>query len=130
MKKEMQNYYISRGIISIAFGLVVYLFTQLFWLGLLMIILIFGVFIYLPNSGRYKLEYDGGVTPMRRDEWTQRINDKAGRNAWILVALMGSFFILYFGLISPGDIPVYILGIIIFSGFAAYFISDFWLRRL
>ncbi len=129
MNKKMRSYYISRGVLSLIFGLVIYLLTHSIWISILFIMLNIAVFTYLPHSGRYKVKPEGGVTPLRRDEWTQIITDKAGRNAWVVVALMGSFTILYFGLISPGDVPVTVLAVIIFSGNVAYYGTDFWFRR-
>jgi hypothetical protein len=126
---NMKPYILSRGLLSVVFGVVIYLISRSWWLGALSAVLIFSLFLYLPRSGRYRVKPERGVTALQRDEWTERVNDKAGRNAWVVVALLGSLAILYYGLISPGDIPVNILALVIFAGIAAYYLTDLWLRR-
>jgi hypothetical protein len=58
-----------------------------------------------------------------------KVNDKAGRNAWVAVALVGSLAILYYGLVSPGDVLVGVLALVIFSGMITYYGTDVYLRR-
>jgi len=111
-------------------GVLVYLISTSVWIGALSALIVFTTFVLLSRSGRYKLNPERGVFALQRDEWTRNINDKAGRNAWVIVAVAGSLVILYYSLISPGDVPVFILGILLFSGMLAYYVSDFWLRKL
>lgn len=126
----MKRYYISRGVLSIAFGGVFYLLTDSLIVGLLIAVSVFIVFILLPRSGRYKVFSQKGATALRRDEWTQSINQRSGRNAWVIVTIAGSGLVLYYGLISPGDVPVGLLGFLMLLGVATYYASDFWLRKL
>lgn len=126
----MKPYIISRGALSLILGLAAYLLSQSVWVGILWAVMVFAVFLYLPHSGRYKVKPEGSVTPMQRDEWTQHINEVAGRNAWVVVAVVGGFMVLYFGLITPGDVPVSALAILLFLGLAVYYGTDYWLRRL
>jgi hypothetical protein len=107
----------------------IYLLSHSWWLGVLSALLVFFLFLFLPRSGRYKVKPERGLTPLQRDEWTEQINDKAGRNAWGVVALVGSMAILYYGLISPGDVPLEVLALGILSGMAAYYGTDLWMRR-
>jgi hypothetical protein len=126
----MQRYYVSRGLLSLVFGVLVYLISATWWIGAFSAAVIFSTFVWLSRSGRYKLNPERGVAALQRDEWTRSINDKAGRNAWVTVAVAGSFLILYFGWISPGDVPILAFGLLLLAGLVTYYISDFWLRRL
>lgn len=126
----MNRYYISRGVLSIAFGVLLYLVSDTLVLGLLSAILTFIIFVFLPRSGRYKVLAHKGVTALRRDEWMHSINQRSGRNAWVIVAIAGSGLVLYYGLISPGDVPVNLLSLLLLLGMVTYYVSDFWLRRL
>ena len=126
----MQRYYISRGFLSLVFGVLVYLISASWWIGALSAVIIFITFVLLSRSGRYRLKPERGVAALQRDEWTRSINDKAGRNAWVVVAVAGSFLMLYFGWISPGDVPLFFLGFLLLAGMVVYYFSDFWLRRL
>jgi hypothetical protein len=130
MRLDMKRYYISRGVLSIAFGGVFYLLTDSLLVSLLIAVSVFIVFIFLPQSGRYKVFSQKGATALRRDEWTQSINQRSGRNAWVVVTITGSVMVLYYGLISPGDVPVGLLGFLMLLGMATYYVSDFWLRKL
>ncbi len=126
----MTRYYITRGGLSIAFGGLLYLVSASVWVGLVGAALAFITFVFLSRSGRYTVLADKGVTALRRDAWTESINQRSGRNAWVVVAILGSGLVLYYGLISPGAVPVGLLGALLLSGMVTYYISDFWLRKL
>jgi hypothetical protein len=126
----MKQYYISRGVLSIVMGVVVYLISNSLLIGASSVVLVFMAFVWLSRSGRYRVNPEMGVRALKRDEWTQGITDKSGRNAWVAVAITGSLVILFYGVISPGNIPVSVLGILLLSGIVTYYVSDFWLRRL
>lgn len=126
----MKRYYISRGVLSIAFGGLVYMVSDFLLVGLLSAILVFIIFMFLRRSGRYRVLSHKGATALRRDEWTQSINQRSGRNAWVVVAIAGGGLVLYYGLISPGEVPVGLLGVLLLSGMVTYYVSDFWLRKV
>lgn len=126
----MKKYYISRGMLSIAFGGLLYLVSDYVLAGLLGAVLGFAIFVFLPRSGRYKVLPDKGTTALRRDEWTQSINQRSGLNAWVVSAITSGGLVLYYGLISPGTVPVSLLGISLLSGWVTYYISDYRLRKL
>jgi hypothetical protein len=93
-------------------------------------ILAFLTFVYLSRSGRYRVNPQKGVTALHRDEWTQSINQRSGRNAWVVVTITGSALVLYYGLLSPGDVPTSLLGGVLLIGLLTYYISDYWMRKL
>ena len=126
----MKRYYFTRLLISIAFGGLVYVVNGSLITGLVSAVLAFIIFVFLSRSGRYKVVSHEGATALRRDEWAQNINQRSGRNAWAVVAITGSGLVLYYGLISPGDVPVGLVGSLLLLGMCAYYISDFWLRKL
>lgn len=126
----MKKYYISRGMLSIAFGGLLYLVSDYVLAGLLGAVLGFAIFVFLPRSGRYKVLPDKGTTALRRDEWTQSINQRSGLNAWVVSAITSGGLVLYYGLISPGTVPVSLLGISLLSGWVTYYTSDYRLRKL
>jgi hypothetical protein len=126
----MKLYNISRGALSLVIGLAAYLLSQSIWIGAVGGITLLAVFLYLPRSGRYKVNPAHGAAPMKRDEWSQHINAVAGRNAWAVVGVIGGVMVLYFSWITPGDVPVSALAVLLFSGLAVYYGTDYWLRRL
>jgi hypothetical protein len=130
LRKDMKNYYISRGVFAILFGILSYLISGSVLSAVLFAGVIMALFIYLPHSGRYKVKPENGITALRRDEWTERITQQSGRNAWVAVTLAGAGIVFYYGRIAPGDVPVNLLGLLLSFGMVVYFASDFWLRRM
>jgi hypothetical protein len=126
----MKRYYLSRAVVSIVFGGLLYLVSGYAWVGLLAAVLAFGTFVFLSRSGRYRVNPQQGVTALRRDERTQQVNQRSGRTAWVVVTILGSGLVLYYGLLAPGDVPTGLLGGVLLTGLLAYYISDFWLRKL
>lgn len=130
VRTTMKNYYISRAAFAILFGGLNYLISRSIWQAVLMAALVMTVFFYLPRSGRYKVKPEKGTTALRRDEWTERISQRAGRNAWAAVSVAGSALVLYYGRISQSDVPVNMVGAVLILGVVVYFASDIWMRRL
>jgi hypothetical protein len=130
MRLAMKRYYMSRAVLSIAFGGLVYLVSGYPLAGLLGAVLAFLTFVYLPRSGRYRVDPQKGATALYRDEWTQGISQRSGRNAWVVVTIVGSGLVLYYGLLSPRDVPVSLLGAVLMIGWLTYVASDYWMRKL
>lgn len=125
----MERYYISRVAMSIVLGAVFYFASGYLTAGVIGALVVMLVFLYLPRSGRYTLSANGSAAPFRRDEWARNISHRSGLNAWVVVTVAGSGMLLYYGLISPADMPVPLLGLLMLAGWITYFASDFWMRR-
>jgi hypothetical protein len=126
---NMASYYISRAVISIAFGALFAVTGSSVWMALVMGGLAFAFFLWAPRSGRYAVHPELGLTALRRDERTQVINDKAGRNAFVVSVLALGAITIYFGVFALTDVPLALLKLVIAVGALAYFVSDLWLRR-
>ena len=129
MQKELRPYYISRAIFSIAFGVLLYFTGSPLWQAILLGGTILGLFLWAPHSGRYSVHPEFGVTAMRRDEWTQAINDKAARNAFVAVMLLIGGAGTYFGALGAALVPAGLLRALLIAGAAVYFGSDVWMRK-
>jgi hypothetical protein len=126
---SLYRYYLSRALISLAFGIVFALTGSPWWMALLAGVVTFAFFLWAPRSGRYAVHPELGITALRRDERTQAINDQAARNAFIVTMLVVAAIAIYFGSIVRTDIPVGILDFSLALAALTYFLSDFWLRR-
>lgn len=129
MRKEMRPYYISRAILSIGFGALLYFTGSPLWQAVLLGAAILGLFLWAPHSGRYSVHPELGVNALRRDEWTQAVNDKAARNAFAAVMLLVGGAGLYFGAVGAALVPAGLLRALLIAGAAVYFGSDVWMRR-
>ena len=127
--KRMSLYYVSRAIVSIAFGGLFYLSGSSLWMAILIGSVAFVWFLWAPHSGRYTVHPELGITALRRDEHTQQINDHAARNAFVVLGMAIAILSIYFGSVLQTDIPVRILNYVLILGAITYYASDFQLRK-
>lgn len=66
---------------------------------------------------------------MRRDERTQTITDKAGRNSFIVLMLAVASIAVYFGSIARTDVAVALVSLLGLLGMVVCFAPDISLRR-
>ena len=125
----MSAYYLSRAVISAAWGILLALTGLEWWMAMLMGVIVFGLFLWAPHSGRYAVHPEFGITALRRDERTQTINDKAARNAFIVTMVVIAGISIYFGSLASATMPVILLRYTLILAVMAYFVSDFILRR-
>ncbi|MEW5717036.1 MAG: hypothetical protein AB1817_00255 [Chloroflexota bacterium] len=105
----MSAYYVSRAIISAAFGVFLAFTGFEWWLAALMGVVVFGFFLWAPRSGRYAVHPELGITALRRDERTQAINDKAARNGFVVTMIAIAALAIYFGASASAVAPVRLL---------------------
>jgi hypothetical protein len=125
----MTRYYVGRAVVAIALGLLFAFTGSPWWVAALIGGLVLAFFLWAPQSGRYAVQPEHGVTALRRDERTQAINDKAARNAFVLSMLTLGAIAVYFGSVAPALVPVTLLNLVLALGALTYFASDVWLRR-
>ena len=123
----MKAYYLSRAVISAAFGLIFVWTGSPWWAAALVAALAFAWFLIAPRIGRYSVHPEFGVTALRRDERAQVINDRAARNAFVISMLALGGMVIYFG--GAAVVSASILRWVLILGVAVYYVSDFWLRR-
>lgn len=126
---RMFSYYLSRVVISAALGGILALAGSPWWMAVSIGVLALAFFVWAPRSGRYVVHPESGATPMRRDERTQAINDRAARNAFVVAMLATAAVAIYFGLVARANVPVIVLSSTLTLGLLTYFVSDAILRR-
>jgi hypothetical protein len=129
MMPGMSAYYISRAVLSLALGVFLALTGSAAWMAAIMGLIVFGLFLWAPHSGRYAVHPGLGITALRRDERTQSINDQAARNAFVVTMLAIAGAAIYFGAVSLTSVPVGLLQYVLILGAVTYLISDLFLRR-
>jgi hypothetical protein len=126
----MTSYYASRILIALIFAALFYIAGAIWWVALLVGAAMMAWFLYAPHSGRYQVDPERGITALQRDERAQWINDKAARNAFVLIGLALGALNIYFGSISGLDaIPIEWTRWLLIGAVAVYLISDVVLRR-
>ena len=126
---RMSSYYLSRILISAALGGILALAGSPWWMSVSIGALALAFFVWAPRSGRYVVRPESGIAPLRRDERTQAINDRAARNAFVVAMLATAAAAIYFGLIARANVPVLVLNVTFALGLLTYFVSDAILRR-
>jgi hypothetical protein len=129
MTKNMLPYYLSRAILSVAFGVLLCVTGLSLWKAVLFGGLILAFFLWAPHSGRYSVHPEFGITALRRDERTQVINDWAARNAFVAITLTICAISVYFGLFGTINISIGVFRTVLIVGALTYFVSDLWLRK-
>jgi len=125
----MSRYYISRILVSVAFGGLFALTGSPWWMAVLTSIVLIALFLYAPHSGRYAVHPGLGVMALQRDERTQTVTDRAARNAFVVTMLIIAGITIYFGSILMASVPIVALKLVLAVAALTYFLSDFWLRR-
>jgi hypothetical protein len=125
----MTLYYISRAILSVAFGALFVMTGSPWWVATLIGGGILALFLWAPHSGRYAVHPEFGITALRCDERTQVINDKAARNAFVISMLTLAGIAIYCSTIALTNVPLAVLKLVVLIGVVTYFVSDLWLRR-
>lgn len=126
---RMVGYYLTRVLISAALGGILALAGSPWWMSVSIGVLALAFFVWAPRSGRYVVHSESGIAPMRRDERTQAINDRAARNAFVVSMLATAAAAIYFGLVAHANVPVLVLDVMLSLGLLTYFVSDAILRR-
>ena len=126
----MTRYYVSRMLIAWLFAALFYIAGAGWWVTLLVGFAISAWFLYAPRSGRYQVDPERGVTALQRDERSRWINDKAARNAFVVLALALGGLNIYFGTVSgQAMIPIYWTRWLLIAAVAVYAVTDVSLRR-
>lgn len=129
MNSKMTPYYVSRTIFSVLFGALFFATGSPLWEAALIGGSILALFIWAPHSGRYSVHPEFGISALRRDEWTQAINDKAARNAFVAIMLLIGTASIYFGALGTASIPAVFMRGLLIIGTLVYFGSDLWMRK-
>jgi polyferredoxin len=121
-------YIVSRGAVAAVFSGILYAGGLTWWIAALVGVLTFAFFLAAPRSGRYVVQGDG-IAPLRRDERSGAIRDKAARNAFVVTILAVAGLTVAYGRVLDAAIPVSALSGILGLAAVAYAISELCLRR-
>jgi len=129
MVKNMMPYYLSRMGLTVIIGIFLFATGSSIWISILISVLLLALFIWAPHSGRYSVHPEFGITALRRDEFTEVINDKAARNAFVVSMLVLAAITVYFGYAGLILIPASVLKWTLAFGVLTYYGTDLWMRK-
>lgn len=123
------SYYVSRLMLALFFGMLFLLMGASWWFACGTVALITLVsWFRTPNSGRYVVNPEKGVRAIQRDQRTQQVVDKAGRNGFIALNLLFLGLVAYTKIAGIDSVPTFIIALMLGAGFGVYLISDIILR--
>jgi hypothetical protein len=126
----MTGYYVSRTLISLGLGGLFALLGAPWWLAALAGLLALAMFLYAPLSGRYTVQRENGVNPLGRDEFSQSVTAKAGRNAFVFLMIALGGILVFAQLTGRAAVPVSTLSVLLALGVVVFFVSDYAMRRV
>lgn len=123
------TYAISRAALAAIFSGALYMGGLPWWGAVPAGILVLVFFLAARRSGRYVVESADGVAPLRRDERSRAIRDKAARNAFVATVLAVAGLTIAYGRVLDAAVPVTALSGVLALAVVTYAASDLCLRR-
>ncbi|MCX6093628.1 MAG: hypothetical protein NTY63_02235 [Candidatus Bipolaricaulota bacterium] len=123
------RYVVLRTALVAVLGTALYAGGLPWWAAVLASVVALLFFLVASRSGRYVVESGGGVAPLRRDERSQTIRDRAARNAFILTILGVAGLTIAYGRVLETPVPVAALSGVLGLAVITYIVSDVCLRR-
>lgn len=124
--KGLSWYYVTR-LALVALWLLVSLVAGLpVWLSVPIAAAMVAYFVWLPRSGRYVVREGQPLAPMRRDERSRAVRDRAATWAFVVETLLVVVGILW-GVLSNQRELAGFLGLVLAGGMMTYLLAQGWL---
>lgn len=119
MKTHWQ-YYLSRIVVVASISLIFAWSGMPWWMAGLVFIVAAGFFIWAPASGHYRVLTNEAATPLRLDERSRQIRDRAGRTAFVVVEILALAVFTFGQFQDPPVVPTAAIGIVLGLGMFTY----------
>ena len=124
--KGMSWYYVTR-LALVALWLLVALLAGLpVWLSVPIAAAMVAYFVWLPRSGRYVVSEGQRLAPMRRDERSRAVRDRAATWAFVVETLLVVVGIAW-GTLSHQQELAGFLGLVLAAGMLTFLVAQGWL---
>lgn len=126
--KGLTWYYVTRLALVALWLLVAVVAGLPVWLSVPTAAAMIAYFLWLPRSGRYVVREDQPLAPMRRDERSQAISERAATWAFVVQTLLVVAGIVW-GVLSHRQELTGFLGLVLAAGLMTYLVAQGWLGR-
>jgi Ca2+/Na+ antiporter len=123
------RYIVSRAALAAILGVALYAGGIPWWGAVAAGALALVFFLVVLHSGRYVVQDKDGLAPLRRDERSRAIRDKAARNSFVPTILSLAGLTMAYGRFLCAPVPVAALGGVLALAVLVYAASDLYLRR-
>ncbi|HUT15650.1 MAG TPA: hypothetical protein VMY98_05335 [Anaerolineae bacterium] len=129
MNGNLRWYYVTRGLMVLAWvGLMALLGTprEIMLVGA---VLMAAFYLWLPRSGRYVIRTDRPLSPLLRDEREHAISSRAATYAFVAMLVPLAAAVLVASLRGQDAVSTDLISSIIAVSMTVWFVASFWLRR-
>lgn len=126
--KGLTWYYVTRLALVALWLLVAEVAGLPVWLSAPTAVAVAAYFVWLPQSGRYVIRQDRPLAPVRRDERSQAISDRAATWAFVVQTLLAAAGIVWGALLYQQE-SASSLGLVLAAGMLTYVAARAWLDR-
>jgi len=123
-----RRYVATRSVLSAVLGAALYVAGLPWWGATLAAILAESFFLQAPGSGRYVVQ-QGGAAPLRRDERSRAIRDRAARNAFAVTLVVLAGVTIAYDRVLAVPVPTEVLSGVLGLAVLTYAVSEVGLRR-
>ncbi|MGC8786846.1 MAG: hypothetical protein ACP5Q1_05415 [Anaerolineae bacterium] len=129
MRKELYGYYVTRGLLILAWiGLMILLKAR--WeIVLFGVLFMVGFYLWLPHSGRYVIRADKPFSPLASDERERVISFQAAAYAFAVLVILLAAAVIWSGLHNQDRLSVELVSTIMAIGLITQLIVSLWLHR-
>ncbi|MGQ9492757.1 MAG: hypothetical protein ACUVR2_03200 [Anaerolineae bacterium] len=129
MRKGLYWYYITRGMLILAWiGLMILLKARR-EIVLFGVLLMTGLHLWLPHSGRYVIRDDRPLSPLEHDERERAISLRAASYGFSTLVVLLAAAVIWAGLHSRNTLSVDQVSMIMAIGLITQFVASLWLHR-
>jgi len=129
MNRGLRWYYVTRGLLILAWvGLMLLLETprEIILLGVL---LMAALYLWLPRSGHYVIQQDKPFSPLLKDERERAISLRAGAYAFVVLVMMLAGTVLTAVFRDQNALSVDWISTILAVGMMVWFGANLWMHR-
>lgn len=129
MRKELRWYYLTRGLLVLAWVALMILVKARLEIVLLGALAMGAPYLWLPHSGRYVIRTDRPLAPLQRDERERMISWQAGGYALAVLVILLAAAVLGSGLRGQETPSVDLVSAGLGAGMTVWSAASFWLHR-
>lgn len=129
MNGNLRWYYVTRGVLILAWvGLMDLLGTrrEIILLGVLLMI---ARYLWMPRSGRYVIRADRPLSPLQRDERESAISSRAAAYAFVATLVPLAAAVLLATLRGQDTLSTDFVSSVVALGMMVWLAASFWLHR-
>jgi len=129
MNKGLRWYYVTRGLLMLAWVCLMLLLQARREIIVLGVLLMIPLYAWLPRSGHYVIQEGKPFAPLQRDERERAISLRAGAYAFVALVVLLAATVLTAVFRDQKALSVDWISTVLAVGMMVWFGASFWLHR-